>query len=109
MKYLQIQQWIRALKADIAWSQKSITPLEPLHKKAQEQGQITPDGHHVVDGTLDLAVPTLWDLTPMVPPTQNHPVALADNHWEDSESENEVLNKPPIKKAVLETYHSRNQ
>ena len=34
---------------------------------------------------------------------------MADNHQEDSESENEVLNKLLTKKAVSETYHSRNQ
>ena len=34
---------------------------------------------------------------------------MADNHQEDSESENEVLNKLLMKKAVLETYYSRNQ
>ena len=37
VKYLQIQQQIRALKADIAWSQRSIVSLEPLYEKAQEQ------------------------------------------------------------------------
>ena len=40
---------------------------------------------------------------------QNHPITTADNHQEDSESENEVLNKPLTKKAVSETYYSRNQ
>ena len=39
----------------------------------------------------------------------NHPITTADNHQEDSESENKVLNKLLIKKAVLETYYGRNQ
>ena len=58
---------------------------------------------------MDLTAPTSWDLTPTVPSAQNCPVITTDNHQEDLESENEVLNKPPIKKAVLETYYSRNQ
>ena len=36
VKYLQIQQWIRALEVDIAQSQRSIVSSEPLYKKAQE-------------------------------------------------------------------------
>ena len=102
IKYLQIQQWIRALKIDIAWSQRSIISSEPLYKKAQEQDQITPDSH-----PTDLTAPTPQDLTPTVPSAQNHHVATTDNHQEDLESENKVLNKPLIKKAVLETYWSR--
>ena len=53
VKYLQIQQQIRALKADIAQSQGSIISLEPLYKKIQEQDQITPDNH-----PTDLTAPT---------------------------------------------------
>ena len=45
----------------------------------------------------------------MVPSAWNHPVTTTDNHQEDLESENKVLNKPLMKKAVLETYYSRNQ
>ena len=104
MKYLQIQQQIRALEVDIAQSQRSIISSEPLYEKAQEQDQITPNSH-----PMDLAAPIPQDLTPMVPSAQNHPVTITDNHQEDSESENEVSNKPPIKKAVLKTYYSRNQ
>ena len=104
MKYLQIQQWIRALKVDIAWSQRSIVSSEPLYEKAQEQDQITPDSH-----STDLTAPTPQDLTPTAPSAWNCPVATTDNHQEDLESENKVLNKPLMKKAVSETYHSRNQ
>ena len=104
VKYLQIQQQIRALKADIAQSQRSIVSSEPLYKKAQEQDQIAPNNH-----PTDLTAPTPQDLTPTAPSAQNHPITTTDNHWEDSELENEVLNKPPTKKAVSETYHSRNQ
>ena len=44
----------------------------------------------------------------MVPLAQNHPVTTTDNHQKDLELENEVLNKPLMKKAVSETYYSRN-
>ena len=104
VKYLQIQQQIRALEADIAQSQGSIISSEPLYEKAQEQDQITSDSH-----PTDLAAPTPWDLTPMVSSAWNHPITTADNHQKDSESENKVLNKPLMKKAVSETYHSKNQ
>lgn len=104
VKYLQIQQRIRALEADIARSQGSIVSSEPLYEKVQEQDQIAPDGH-----PTDLAAPIPRDLTPTAPPVRNRPIATADNHREDSESENEVSNKPPTKKAVSETYHGRNQ
>ena len=96
-------QWIRALKVDIAWSQRSIVSLESLYKKTQEQDQIAPDSH-----PTDLVTLTSQDLTPTVPSAQNCPVAITDNHQKDSESENKVLNKPLIKKAVSETYYSRN-
>ena len=104
VKYLQIQQQIRALEADIAWSQGSIVSSEPLYKKAQEWDQITSNSH-----STDLTASTPQDLTPMVSSAWNHPITIADNHQEDSKSENEVLNKPLIKKAVSETYYSRNQ
>ena len=58
---------------------------------------------------MDLVALTPQDLTPTVFSAWNHPIAIADNHQEDSESENKVLNKPLMKKAVSETYHSRNQ
>ena len=49
------------------------------------------------------------DLIPTASSAQNHPITMADNHQEDSESENKVLNKLLIKKAVSETYYNRNQ
>ena len=58
---------------------------------------------------MGLAVPTPQDLTPIVHSAWNHPVATTDNHQEDSELENEVLNKLLTKKAVLEIYYGRNQ
>ena len=78
VKYLQIQQQIRALKADIARSQGSIISLEPLYKKAQEQDQIAPDSH-----PTDLMAPTPQDLTPTASSAWNHPITTADNHQED--------------------------
>ena len=53
--------------------------------------------------------PTPQDLNPTVPSAWNHPVTIIDNHQEDLELENKVLNKLLIKKAVSETYYSRNQ
>ena len=82
---------------------RSIVSLESLYKKTQEQDQIAPDSH-----PTDLVTLTSQDLTPTVPSAQNCPVAITDNHQKDSESENKVLNKPLIKKAVSETYYSRN-
>ena len=58
---------------------------------------------------MDLTAPTPQDLTLMVPSAWNCPVATTDNHQEDSELENEVLNKLLTKKAVLEIYYGRNQ
>ena len=58
---------------------------------------------------MDLVASTPWDLTPMVPSAWNHPVTTTDNHQEDLELENEVLNKLLMKKAALETYYGRNQ
>ena len=63
----------------------------------------------MVDAISDLTAPAPQDLTPTTPPTWNCPGTSADSHWRDSESENKVSNKPPTKKAVSETYHSRNQ
>src|SRR5699024_10936660 len=109
VKYLQVQQRIKALEADIARSQRSIASSESLSEGARQRSQTALRDPQTTEDTSEPAASTSRNLTPTAFPVRTRSAPAADNYQYDSESENEYSNKPPTKKAISETYHGKTQ
>lgn len=108
MKYLQIQQKILALKAGIACNQRTIASSEASNTEARQCTKSASKDPELTGDTSEATPPVSPNTASTTLPIQTHHTPVRNNHQDKSESENKYSNKPPTKKAVLETYWGKS-
>lgn len=82
--------------------------MEASNEEAKWCTKSTSEDPELTEDTSEATPPILLNVIPTSLPIQTHSTPTKNNCEDESDSEQGHLNKPPIKKAVLETYQGKN-